>query len=323
MKLVAVTRILNEDDIVEAFVRHHAIHLDHHLFFDNGSVDRTLEILRALQSEGAPLTVLQGRSAFFNEIDVNTGLLVQAAQTLKADWVMFLDTDEFIDGRRTPAGLRAQVEAKPADLLSFSLPTAQYYDMPSDDAADLLVPSRLRWRPRHTPEPILKVAVRGVVAGHATVDAGQHRVEMNGGATLPSPSDPDLVLAHYYRRGPWHALAKNVVGRLKMLASGEKAAARNFGGHYTGVFEALRDHPESLLRDPAFMAPAYAAMDLVDDPIRYDGGALRYTSAADGPMKAVKVLTHYAEELARHAGTMLDRDDRPSRRNAANWTKLF
>jgi len=78
---VAASRVLNEDDILEAFVRHHAALVDHHIFLDNGSSDRSLAILRALQAEGLPLTVLQTRAAHF--------------------------CDEFVDQRRTEGGLRA------------------------------------------------------------------------------------------------------------------------------------------------------------------------------------------------------------------------
>lgn len=50
-KVVCFTRILNEDDIIEAFVRHHATHVEEMLFLDNGSSDRTVEILTALRGE--------------------------------------------------------------------------------------------------------------------------------------------------------------------------------------------------------------------------------------------------------------------------------
>ena len=47
MTLIGITRVLNEDDIVEAFVRHHATMVDHHLILDNGSSDETVNILKA------------------------------------------------------------------------------------------------------------------------------------------------------------------------------------------------------------------------------------------------------------------------------------
>ena len=59
MQIVAVTRTLNEDDIVEPLIRHHAALVNHHIVLDNGSVDRTLDILHALREEGLSLTILQ------------------------------------------------------------------------------------------------------------------------------------------------------------------------------------------------------------------------------------------------------------------------
>ncbi len=41
MRLVAVTRVLNEDDIIEAFVRHHAPLLAHHLLLDKSAHEWT------------------------------------------------------------------------------------------------------------------------------------------------------------------------------------------------------------------------------------------------------------------------------------------
>ena len=57
MKLAAVSRVLNESDIIEAFVRHTAHFVDHHIFVDNGSVDGTLRILEQLKDEGFGITV--------------------------------------------------------------------------------------------------------------------------------------------------------------------------------------------------------------------------------------------------------------------------
>jgi len=86
MKTVSVTRIFNEEDIVEAFVRHNATLVDQMLFLDNGSTDATLEILRALQAEGVALSVFQCRAVNFDEVAVNSWLYQLASQTQRADW---------------------------------------------------------------------------------------------------------------------------------------------------------------------------------------------------------------------------------------------
>ena len=57
MRLVAISRILNEADIVEAFVRHTSTLVDHHILLDNGSTDATLNIQSALHGEGLSIEV--------------------------------------------------------------------------------------------------------------------------------------------------------------------------------------------------------------------------------------------------------------------------
>jgi hypothetical protein len=325
MKLVAATRIMNEDDIVEAFVRHHQGQVDHHVFLDNGSADRTVDILRALQAEGAAITVLQNTAPFYTETAYNTNLFTLAAQNLGADWVIFLDTDEFVDARRAPEGLRARIAALPDDVTVLALPSVLYFEHATDDAADLLAPRRMRRRAAAVQPGVTKIALRGALAGAATVEPGQHEASL-GGVPIPARLDAALVLAHYYRRGPWQAVWKNTMGRLKVLAAGEAEIGRGRSHHYISVFETLRDAPERLLRDPGWMSPSYAGEEQVDDPIRYDGGPLRYTAPTDGPMKAVRILASYAERLARGHGELADANlgvRLQMEKAAARWVKLF
>ena len=53
MRIVAITRVLDEADIIEAFVRHTAAYVQHHIFVDNGSIDGTVEILRRYSKTGS------------------------------------------------------------------------------------------------------------------------------------------------------------------------------------------------------------------------------------------------------------------------------
>ena len=52
MKLVAVSRVRIEADIIEAFIRHHCEHFHKLIVLDDGSSDETLQILRSLQAAG-------------------------------------------------------------------------------------------------------------------------------------------------------------------------------------------------------------------------------------------------------------------------------
>ena len=115
--LVAVTRIRNDDDIVEALARHHAAMVDHHLFLDNGSTDRTVEILRSLRQEGLPITIYGNSAATFAETSQNTLLMLRHAVTMGAEWgISHLDSDEFIDARRLGQSLRDFLASLPEQL---------------------------------------------------------------------------------------------------------------------------------------------------------------------------------------------------------------
>ncbi len=325
MKLVAVTRILNEDDIVEALVRHHAGDIDHHLFLDNGSADRSVDILRALKEEGFKITLLQNKSSFFNESHYNSNLFQFSAREFGADWVLFLDADEFVDARGVPAGLRAHLESLGPEVNCLTIRSVQYFDMPTDDSSDLLVPRRLRKREAAPDGSVTKIFIRGRLAGYVDIDAGQH-VALMKGQPIASRMDEQLWLAHYFRRSAYQHISKSVLGRLKVLAAGRHELAQNRASHYTALFETLRDAPEQCLRQPDWMTARHAGENLIEDPIHYAGGALRYTQHTDPPMKAIRTLLTYAEDLAKDFGYIIDTNEGvrlQATTMAARWSKIF
>jgi hypothetical protein len=322
MRLVAASRVLNEDDILEAFVRHHAAMIDHHILLDNGSTDRSLAILKALQAEGLPLTVFQTGTTHFCEPSTLTALYRMAA-SMAADWVLMLDADEFIDQRGAAGGLRGVLAGAPADVAVLRLRTAAYCPTPDDDATELVVPRRIRHREPEL-QPVPKVIVRGALANHRiTIGAGSHDVLRDGQRVASSPAE-QLALAHYQRRSPWQQIAKSAIGRLKVIAAGTTAET-GASAHYNQVFESLRDQPASLVRNPAFLVPPPQG-GLVDDPLEYLGGELRYTEPGDPLLKALSAVAAYGEALANQHARLVDSNEgvRLQVHNLSlTWTRLF
>ncbi len=325
MRLVAVTRILNEDDIVEAFVRHHATMVDHHLFLDNGSTDRTLEILRSLQTEGIKLTVLQNNAPFYVEFGYNTNLFKQARQMFAADWVLFLDTDEFIDAHQVPGGPRGLMEGLPAEIQCLAIPMFNYLDLPADNQQELIIPVRMRIRERAPQPPVTKIFLRGELADRgALIEGGQHEARLNGDR-VPSYSDHGLTIAHYFRRSAWQIASKAVLGHLKVVAAGKQERDNHRSEHYDELYESMRDNPEHALRD-AFIHPTYGWLDLVEEPLPYQGGVLRYTQHSNPVFKAIRVLISYTEQLAEQHGLLIDTNEAirlQTTHTALLWTHLF
>ena len=62
MNFIGVACVKNEEDIIEAFVRHNLVYLDRLLVLDHGSTDDTPSILKALQEEGLDLQILHDDS---------------------------------------------------------------------------------------------------------------------------------------------------------------------------------------------------------------------------------------------------------------------
>src|SRR3954464_12861551 len=102
MRLVAVSVVKNESDIIEPFVRHTLAWVDHHLVFDHDSTDGTREILGALQREGLPVALFRDDAPGQLQQARSNHLPRLAVQAHGADWVLPLDADEILTGPDRP-----------------------------------------------------------------------------------------------------------------------------------------------------------------------------------------------------------------------------
>ncbi len=307
MKLVAATRILNEADIVEAFVRHTAAFVDHHVFLDNGSIDGTLEILRNLAGEGIGITVHQIHSRSYIEAAAGTFLYRRAVEEHGGDWVLFLDTDEFIDDRELDLPLReylARFAAENPDFSCLSVRLRDYHITP-DDAPHTIVPCRMTQCSPLTNNT--KVIVRSnLLDRRVEIQPGSHGAKIDGGQNCPSFAEDKLRYAHYPTRSPYQWIFKSVSGWAKILASGPERIRTGHSTHYRETFERMRIEPAKLLRNRAFTDTLTTRPGLTHDPIVYRGGEPRYTGPMDHQMRAVQFIMQYLHDLALQHGEMME-----------------
>jgi len=307
MRLVAASRILDEADIVESFVRHTASMVCHHIFLDNGSQDGTLDILSSLCKEGVPISVLQNKCVSFNEANHLTFLFREAATKHGADWVTCLDADEFLDDRLTVRGLipmLEQVADSEPDVVSIKLPMAEYIATQADLASEMIVPVRIQKRRELSENYKVIVRVRPETRD-IEIQHGGHDVR-HGWTSGKVFHQDALRLAHYSERSPFQYITKFVRGWSRILAAGAELAASGHAYHYKSPYESLREHPEQILRNDWFMGFKNESPLLAVDPIRYSGGVLCYTSPNDEAMRAVRSLMTVLHDLALRHGKLLD-----------------
>lgn len=307
MKIIAVTRILNESDIVEAFIRHTAHYVDHHVLVDNGSVDGTVNILQELRSEGLPLTLFQGHSRSFVEGKILTFLYNTAVRDLGADWVVFLDTDEFIDDRELAGGLRGRLSefsARHGSPACVEVPYREYQLTP-EDSDDLLVTERMTYRSQ-TEVNVKVIAPADLERRQAYIEPGSHGIVIDRGRRCPAHREPGLRYAHFPVRSPYQWMSKAIIGWAKVLASGGEVLKAQHAIHYKEPFERLRSNPSQILRDDALLRTLVMPPDLVRDPIIYRGEQLKYSQPTDYPIRSVQVVTQYLHQLATQHGELMD-----------------
>ena len=300
IRIIGVSRVFNEEHLIEAFVRHHATLLHRHIILDNGSTDRTVEILALLHQEGIALDLYQASSAIYAESIYNTGLYRLALES-GAEWVVFLDCDELLDVRAIPQGIARFLDAVPPSLPCLRLPLVNYA---GGTAADANPFKRLTRRERTAFDS--KIMVRCMDPARLTIGAGNHHAVIDGEVDRGFIQDR-LSLGHFPQRSPHQAAAKAIIGRLKVLASGQAEAHLNLSWHYTGIFDAMKQAPHEWLAAAEQQAGEQAdSSDLVDDPLPYLGGELRYPREPDDAARLITLVVSHAELLAQSHGAILD-----------------
>ncbi|MBV9278064.1 MAG: glycosyltransferase family 2 protein, partial [Candidatus Eremiobacteraeota bacterium] len=112
MKIVSLTRVKIDGDVIEEFVRHTARYVDELVIVDNTSPDATRRTILDLQAEGLPITLLEDD---FIEMRLDTieSYARQVFARSSPDYLLPLDADEFLRAQSREI-LEARLTALPS-----------------------------------------------------------------------------------------------------------------------------------------------------------------------------------------------------------------
>ncbi len=96
MKILMITKVKNESDIIEYFLRYHSFIFDNIVVIDNGSLDGTYEIINELIKEGLCIELINEAYNDFDAFRMANQYTKHLLTKHKADFVVFMDADEFL-----------------------------------------------------------------------------------------------------------------------------------------------------------------------------------------------------------------------------------
>ncbi len=222
MKIVAISAVRNEADILESFVRYHLQIADHLLLIDHCSEDGSRWLLEQLIHEGLPLSVEHDNTAVNSQNFRMTAMMRKAFADHGADWVLPLDGDEFLVADGDVRKILADVPEGMFPLV----PWRTY--VPSENVTGLDVLSSITdARIEETPL-YCKIAVpRTCDWQRVIMQIGSHGVEMPDRTPAYHPC-PQLRLAHFPVRSERQLRAKILYGYASHLLRTDKRPGEMF-----------------------------------------------------------------------------------------------
>ena len=196
MKLAVTARVNGGLDIIEPFVRHHVQHFDKLIILNDGTSDDTYQVLHQLQRVYSDLVVLRQPTIGYRQHQYMMLLLRMAVDKFGADWVAFIDADEFIE---TADGLVL------TQVLAGRQPTVYRLEWSNFVyASDLVKDERtrvLRQRFRLPPRPeVTKLLIHAQFITRTTeLGVGNHSL-MDGGRPVSTQPLDRVRLCHYAAR---------------------------------------------------------------------------------------------------------------------------
>lgn len=230
LRVVGISCVGNEADIVEAFVRHNLAFFDHLLILEHNTLDGTREILARLVAEGLPISVEHSAEPQFRQVLFTNYLLRSALVGQQTDWVFPIDCDEFLLVP-TRADLDAALIA--AGEAHLRMKWVIYVPSPGDDHDEPHPLRRIRNcydypAPSVDDNPwVWKVAVNARLLGDYYLDRyeicrGNHFLSLPNEqrpSSVPMLPQDDICLAHFPVRSVDQMAIKSTLGVLSGLGA--------------------------------------------------------------------------------------------------------
>lgn len=268
MRLVAISVIKDESDIIELFLRINSRVVDKFYILDNGSCDTTLGIVNMLQEEGIDISIFSQPSLDYQQGDMILKLLKTAAAKEQFDWAFILDADEFINISREE--IEKQLVKIPRTAVA-SLKWSTWIPN-GDDYEKHLNPlwSCFR-RLKKELRDFEKIIIPYQLVNTIRIGSGNHEAFYDNGMKIPNALLSCGTLDHVPVRSSRQLMSKIMIGNYRMSLKPNRQPLEAY--HWKVMLDTLRQYnyeiDDSLLR---FLSLSYIASkgDIIVDEVDWD-----------------------------------------------------
>ncbi|MEE0942222.1 MAG: glycosyltransferase [Methanobrevibacter sp.] len=262
MKVVSITMVKNEVDIIESFVRYHLNIVDEMIILDNCSSDETPVIITKLIDEGLPIIFITDSDSNYNQSFKMNLLMEKAFNEYGADIVCVLDVDEFLISceNTNPREILNNL-----DLDGYYLAKWITYIPTEKDSNDLFIPKRITHVRDENLESFFKVIVtKGIFNKYSPkLEMGNHNLSFPKSNNPPKNSQLPLKIAHFPIRSIEQCISKVSVGWPNLVSINTQN--KSWGWHWRNIFEKIKSNKNIDFEDLENFAKYYALEDFSDE----------------------------------------------------------
>ena len=277
-KWIGITRVRNECDIIEMFVRQNLSVLDELHIIVNNNTDSTADILSELKKEGLPLFPYNDTFLDNRQEVVITNLLRTAINPSECEWCFLLDADEFITTSREE--LQEELKRVPAKAFAawewktyIPLEDLNGNDVSLNPDANAFHSISFRREPEPTFNP--KIIIPNELFRSIAIAPGSHGAWDKDGNVVPVHMLASRLI-HIPFRSSEQVISKLSLGELSLRMKSNRGATE--GSHWSRGYLSIKSGEKPSVTKCALLFSSgtkdISDIKLVCDPINWAPSAL-------------------------------------------------
>jgi hypothetical protein len=229
-KVFSITMVINEEDIIESFVRYHTNILDGMVIWDIGSADNTPYILSELEKEGLPIYIFRESAADTIDCERIPKLLQYALEKFDPDFIFLLDPDEFLFSSKDNHP-RSVIDSLDLNKVYY-VKSITYVPQDTDDNNERFIPKKIHHASSEEFEKYYKVALSKdiIIKHHLRFTKGNHDIQSmkNTNGMILKENSTDLRIAHFPIRSSEQIMSKVMIGWINNLSRSDRNPGEAF-----------------------------------------------------------------------------------------------